>query len=249
MSGKECKELALKSLKGNYLNAIVTILIYGAIISALSVVTGGIGTFLLSSLLLIAFYNVYIEGYKKNKYEINNMFKGLEKGISNRICLSVLKNLYIFLWTLLFIIPGIVKSYSYFLTEFISREDPSKTASECVDESRKLMNGHKMDLFLFQLSFIGWMILGLFTLGILYIWLIPYMEQATIIYIDKNIYKLSVLNTENENISSKVNDPYEEVNVMKEENKEYKYCTECGIRVLKNANYCLNCGKKLNDEE
>ena len=89
-----------------------------------------------------------------------------------------LRGLYIALWSLLFIIPGIVKSYSYAMTPYIMTEHPEMTANEAITASRQLMDGHKMELFLLQLSFIGWMILNIFTLGIGSLWLNPYM-QAT----------------------------------------------------------------------
>ena len=134
--------------------------------------------------------NVFINGYAGKKYEINDMLVGASDELSNKICLSVLKSIYLALWTLLFVIPGIVKGYSYYLAEFIARKNPKMSASDCITKSRELMDGHKWELFVFQLSFIGWHLLAILTCGILYIWLTPYIMQATIVYIDKNIYKL-----------------------------------------------------------
>ena len=190
MKRSECKEIAKNILKDQWIVGFVVVLIQGLITGALTTVSGGIGTFLLSSSIAIAGYNVFINGYAGKKYEVNDMLNGATDELTNRICLSVLKNLYIMLWSILFIIPGIIKSFSYFLTEFISRKNPKMTATECIDESRKIMDGHKWELFKFQLSFIGWHLLAILTCGILYIWLTPYIMQATIIYVDKNIYKL-----------------------------------------------------------
>ena len=230
-----CKEEAKRLLKGNWLMGFAVVLIYSLISGLVSSVTAGVGVFILSVSLYIAVNNVFISAYHGKGYELQHMVKGYDKGIGNRIALSALKNIYIFLWSLLFIIPGIVKSYSYALAEFISRENPEKTATECLDESRQIMEGHKMDLFLFDLSFIGWELLTALTCGILSIYVLPYMYQARIIFIDKNIFKL--------------NEIEDEVKVKETINAEFKekanYCPKCGTKVENGNNFCPNCGNKI----
>lgn len=90
----------------------------------------------------------------------------------------ILSTIYIFLWTLLLIIPGIIKSYSYALTPYILVEHPEMSANEAIEESMMLMDGHKFDLFYLQLSFIGWAILSILSLGLGFFWLIPYQMTA-----------------------------------------------------------------------
>ena len=85
---------------------------------------------------------------------------------------------YTLLWTLLLVIPGIIKAYSYSMTFNILRENPEMTAGDAITASQKMMDGHKMDLFLLSLSFIGWAILASITFGIGYLWLIPYIYTA-----------------------------------------------------------------------
>ena len=84
----------------------------------------------------------------------------------------------ILLWTLAFIIPGIIKAYAYVLVPYILNDNPEMDSNEALELSEKMMDGHKGELFMFQLSFIGWELLGILTLGILYLWLIPYMQTA-----------------------------------------------------------------------
>lgn len=72
---------------------------------------------------------------------------------------------YTLLWTLLLVIPGIIKAYSYSMTFYILRENPEMTAGDAITASQKMMDGHKMDLFLLSLSFIGWAILASITFG------------------------------------------------------------------------------------
>ena len=90
----------------------------------------------------------------------------------------LLMSILVFLWTLLLIVPGIIKLFSYAMTPYILDEYPELTASEAIHRSRMMMKGHKFDLFWLFLSFIGWSILCLFTCGIGYLWLYPYMQTA-----------------------------------------------------------------------
>ncbi|MCR5587073.1 MAG: DUF975 family protein [Lachnospiraceae bacterium] len=78
-----------------------------------------------------------------------------------------LRDLYIGLWSLLFVIPGIVKTYSYRMTPYILADRPELSANEAITESRRMMDGHKWDMFVLDLSFLGWQILSALTLGIL----------------------------------------------------------------------------------
>jgi len=89
------------------------------------------------------------------------------------------------LWSLLFIIPGIIKSYSYALTTFILVNEPEVDAVAAITKSRQLMDGKKMQLFLLDLSYVGWYLLSLFTLGILTIWVASWHQTArTLFYQD-----------------------------------------------------------------
>ena len=84
----------------------------------------------------------------------------------------------VFLWSLLLIIPGIIKSFSYAMTPFILEENPELDASAAIHRSRMMMRGHQFDLFWLFLGFLGWLILSLLTLGIGLLWLVPYMETS-----------------------------------------------------------------------
>ena len=79
---------------------------------------------------------------------------------------------------MLFIIPGIVKSYSYSMSYYLQQEDKSKDWKACLDESRSRMDGHKGQLFLLDLSFIGWYIVGLLCLGVGTLFVVPYHDMA-----------------------------------------------------------------------
>lgn len=97
---------------------------------------------------------------------------------THKMATKLLKDVYIFLWSLLLFVPGIVKAYSYAMTEFILQDEPDLDADSVLHKSRELMRGHKWDLFCLDLSFIGWFFLSLLTLGIGLLWLEPYMMTA-----------------------------------------------------------------------
>lgn len=115
-----------------------------------------------------------VSGFKKE------YFSGL-------LLLKVYKYLFIFLWTLLLIIPGIIKAFSYSQAEKIYKDRADQMGAqpdprECLRESEAMMKGHKMELFALELSFIGWHFLALLTLGILYVWLTPYLTMAQVVF-------------------------------------------------------------------
>lgn len=120
-------------------------------------------------------------GEKEQVFE--GAFSGFTGGrLKNTFLTVLLEDIFIFLWTCLLIIPGIVKGYSYAMAPYIMKDmfdaDHEMTATEAITESRKLMKGHKVELFVLDLSFLGWGILGLVTAGIGFIWITPYYRQT-----------------------------------------------------------------------
>lgn len=96
----------------------------------------------------------------------------------NAICTRILTKLYIFLWSFLFVIPGIMASLSYAMTDYILAEHPELSAGEAIHRSKEMMEGNRWRLFCLQLSFIGWDILCALTLGIGNLFLTPYKQAA-----------------------------------------------------------------------
>ena len=93
--------------------------------------------------------------------------------------MQLLRGIYTFLWSLLFVIPGIYAAYGYAMTPYILLENPEMTANEAITKSKELMYGNRWRLFCLEISFIGWSLLAaLFTLGIGFFWLVPYMEAS-----------------------------------------------------------------------
>ena len=129
--------------------------------------------------LMVGFANAFLRLLTRGENEIlGNTFQIATRNYWHKVWGMFLVRLFTFLWSLLFIIPGIVKIFSYAMTPYILEENPELSANDAIDRSRAMMRGHKFDLFWLWLSFIGWFILSVFSLGIGLLWLAPYQETA-----------------------------------------------------------------------
>ena len=114
--------------------------------------------------------------------KIESVFSGFRKYGEN-VLLWFMRGLFVFLWSLLFIIPGIVKSLAYAMSYFVKVEHPDYSWRQCMKESERLMKGYKFAYLVLNLSFIGWYIVSMFTFGIGMLWVLPYQECT-----DANFY-------------------------------------------------------------
>ncbi|SEQ23683.1 Protein of unknown function [Lachnospiraceae bacterium NE2001] len=116
-----------------------------------------------------------INSFEKPKFgEVGYAFKKGQYG--NIVKVLFMKDLFVFLWSLLLIIPGLIKSYEYYMVDYILSEDPNIGYKEALEQSKRMMDGYKMDTFILELSFIGWALLAALTCGILSIFYVsPYM--------------------------------------------------------------------------
>ncbi len=120
-----------------------------------------------------------LRNHREESVDLENLFDGFRGGRYTRVfCALFLVNLFTFLWTLLLIIPGIIKAFSYALTPYILLDEPELTARQAITRSCEIMQGRRWKLFCLYLSFIGWGILCLLTFGIGFLWLVPYMNAS-----------------------------------------------------------------------
>ena len=110
--------------------------------------------------------------------DLGDMFKGFSSDFGQNLLIGLMTAIFTALWSLLLIVPGIVKAYSYSMVYYIKADHPEYDWRQCIAESQAMMNGHKMDLFILDLSFIGWMIVGSLCLGVGTLWVSAYMEAA-----------------------------------------------------------------------
>jgi uncharacterized membrane protein len=143
---------------------------------------------------------VFLDIARGKKGNIDNLLEPFkDEQYADRMLVLFLKALYQFLWFLLLIVPGIVKTLSYAMVPYILAEDGVDVKNtDAITMSREMMDGHKMRLFMLYLSFIGWYILGALTLGILTVLYVePYVQQTlALFYDDIKTPKQQVLDTE-----------------------------------------------------
>lgn len=120
---------------------------------------------------------IFLRNLRSEPVGVEHMFDGFRD--YGRIFITLLwQNVLILLWTLLLIVPGIVKSLTYAQTPYILLDNPKLSTVEAIHLSREMMFGYKGKLFLLLLSFIGWGILCIFTCGVGFLWLAPYMQSS-----------------------------------------------------------------------
>ena len=141
-------------------------------------VLGSIANYLVNAAFALGGAWVFLGIAKGEEVSVGNIFYGFED-LWAAIKAQFFMGLFILLWYLLLIIPGIIKTYAYSMTFYILAENKGMPVLEAITLSKKMMDGHKMDLFRLFLSFIGWFILVLITFGIAGIWVYPYF-YATI---------------------------------------------------------------------
>ena len=137
--------------------------------------------FILGGVIQLGYAQFLLKQYNRANFEVKDLFSQFER-FGQAFLQRFLRILYTSLWSLLFIIPGIVKSYAYAMTPFIMAENPEMTASEAITASKEMMDGHKGELFTLDLTFIGWDLLCLLTLNIGHLWLNPYKNAAYAVF-------------------------------------------------------------------
>lgn len=165
--------LFLCSLSMAIINGLVAYIpIVGAIVSGIIAIG-----FLLSTSI------IYLNLVNGKNVEIGDIFSGFNN-FWRAFVLSFLASIFIIFWLLIFFIPGIIKIYAYSMAFYILAENPEMSALEALDESERLMYGHKMEFFVLQISFFWWILLSSITMGIAGIYVVPYILTTNV-----NFYK------------------------------------------------------------
>ena len=208
MTSKEYRAIARQKLSGNWgyaiLTAIVAFYLGGLLVnscvslnlrlpdgdtieisSVLAMPLGllnlggiwGIAQFIFGGPTRLGYCTYLLKLHDGQDADVNDLFSQYTRFTAG-FCLHLLEGLYTFLWMLLFIIPGIIAIYRYAMAPFILAENPDMTASEALKASKALMHGHKAELFSLDISFLGWELLSILTLGIGAVWVNPYANSA-----------------------------------------------------------------------
>lgn len=182
---REITAAARQALKGrwgiavgvSFLMFLITITV--ALISNLNPLLAGLG--IINETLSVGMVRFFLLLVRGESVAVEQLFFGFKK-IGTVVAAYMLMMLYIFLWSLLLIIPGIIATYNYFAVYYVLADDPAMSASDALKRSKALMYGHRFQAFKLSLRFIGWFLLCVLTLGIGLIWLIPYMNAAFAVF-------------------------------------------------------------------
>ena len=137
----------------------------------------GFAAFIIGGVLQLGYADYLLKQHDGKETNFNDLFSQFDR-FGTGFAQHFLRGLYVTLWSLLFIVPGIIKDLGYAMTPFILAEHPDFTASQAIRLSEELMDGHKTDLFILNLTFIGWDLLAALTLNLGNIALNPYKNAA-----------------------------------------------------------------------
>lgn len=137
-----------------------------------------------TSTLSVGFYYYVLKIVRGEKPEKEDLFRFVGK-ILPIVAIAILMAVFVLLWSILLIVPGIIAALGYSMVFYLYADNPELTPMDYLEQSKEMMNGYKWDYFVFQLSFLGWILLCVITLGIALIWVVPYVTIAQTIYYDK----------------------------------------------------------------
>lgn len=202
---RELRALALKELKGNWSDPVLAAFVYFLLACVSSFLTNfgniydritgaehpivfftaSIGFFYTLFFLVPLAYGIYVvflKFYRGDKVDCLSKLFDTFKVYGRALGIGLLVSIYTLLWTLLLIVPGIIKSYAYGMSYYILNDHPEMQVDDAINASIVMMKGYKMKLFLLDLSFIGWFFLGALSLGIGFLWIGPYYCVARVAF-------------------------------------------------------------------
>jgi uncharacterized membrane protein len=172
-------KMARESLDGKWGLAIGTFVIYMLIVCAPQFVPilGPLAILIITGPMVLGVAIFFLKLSRGQDARLEQIFEGFNN-FGTSLGAYLLMILFILLWMLLLIIPGIIAALSYSMTFYILADDNSIGAMDAIDKSKKMMDGYKWKLFCLGLRFFGWALLCILTLGIGFLWLFPYMQVS-----------------------------------------------------------------------
>ena len=151
-------------------------LIFYSFISVASIL-GILYTVFIGNVIVVGKNGYFIKNHDENP-ELSEIFSSFKGNYLNVVKIMFLMDLKTLLWLLLLIVPGLIKAYEYSMIPYLLAENPNLSASQAFSLSKQMTTGQKMDLFVLDLSFLGWIILGLICCGIGILFVLPYPEAT-----------------------------------------------------------------------
>ena len=177
MSTSELKYAGKTAMRAQFAVALLTLLLEGVLVAAGSVIPV-VGSLLLMGPLELGAIEVFYYISRGEKADVGMLFNGFRHRFAESFLCGLLETIFVALWSLLLVIPGIVKAYSYAMAYYIMMQEPEIGGYEAIQRSREMMDGNKWNLFVLDLSFIGWILLCIITLGLANLYVMPYMTAA-----------------------------------------------------------------------
>lgn len=179
----EIRARAWSAMSGKWGTCAIIFVIYFILLTGLSFIpiVGSFGTILVSGPFALGLAIIFLRLVREESIDIGMLFKGFDDFMRSFVA-GLLVAIYTLLWTLLLIVPGIIAGLSYSMAFFILSDNPNIGPNEAIGKSKEMMRGHKMELFLLQLSFIGWILLGIISFGIGYLWIGSYYSAAMAVF-------------------------------------------------------------------
>jgi uncharacterized membrane protein len=178
---RQLKQRAKDVLSGNWGVAVVVYVINTALCGLVGAIVPGLGAIAISGPMEAGVDSVYMTLQREEEPSVEQIFSGFENFL-NTFLAGVLKAVFVGLWSLLLIVPGIVMNIAYSQTFYILNDEPDLEAMDALRASKELMDGHKMEYFLLQLSFLPWLLLCVFILPVFYV--VPYISATNAAYYD-----------------------------------------------------------------
>lgn len=176
MENKKLMAMARESLSGKWGLAVGTFLVFWLIMAAAK--SNGIAVLLIGGPMLIGLAIFSLTIARNQDAKLEQIFAGFKKNFGTALVAYLLKAIFVFLWTLLLIIPGIIAAISYSQVFYILAEDDSISGMDALKKSKEMMCGYKWKYFCLRLRFIGWFLLCIWSLGIGFLWLNPYITVS-----------------------------------------------------------------------
>ena len=140
-------------------------------------IVGYLFSIFIGNVIVVGKSRYFIKNHDVNP-ELGEIFSGFKGNYLNVVKIMFLMDLKTLLWLFLFIVPGVIKAYEYSMIPYLLAENPNLSADEAFSLSKQMTTGQKMDLFVLDLSFLGWIILGLICCGIGILFVLPYPEAT-----------------------------------------------------------------------
>ncbi len=176
---RDLMRLARESLRGRWGLGVGMMVLYMLITVGVSFIplVGSVASLLITGPMAVGLCLVFLTIARRSAADIGQMFHGFSR-FGTALGAYLLMILFIVLWSLLLIIPGLIASYAYAMTFFVLADDPAAGPREAITRSKEMMRGNKWKLFCLFWRFFWWALLCVLTLGIGYLWLGPYMQTA-----------------------------------------------------------------------